>query len=352
MAHQVINNVVIKGISTCVPSNSELNIDYPYFQDGEAEKVILSTGIRKRHIASFETTAGDLCYQAAEDLLNNLKWDKKDIDCLIFVSQSQDYILPATSCVLQGRLGLPVTCACLDISYGCSGWIYGMQVLASMITNGYMKRGLLLVGDTPSKFKNPKDKTAWPLFGDAGSATALEYNPEAPSIYFSLFSDGEKFRSIIIPEGGCRKPFSKDSLVEKELGDGIVRRGIDSVMDGMNVFSFGMTRAPEVVEDVLKLSGLQMDEIDLFFFHQANMFLNEKIRKKLKIPKEKVPYSLEEYGNTSCTTIPLTIDTNFGNPNELNGKKFAATAFGVGLSWGALITEFKNLEYLSISEYV
>lgn len=351
MAHQIINNIQIKGISTCVPKNVELNEAYPFFIEGEADKVINSTGIKKRHIAPEDVTASDLCLQAAEELISNLNWDKDQIDLLIFVSQSHDYILPATSCVLQGKLNLPVTCACFDISYGCSGWIYGMAVISSLMSCGYMKKGLLLVGDTPSKFKNRKDKTAWPLFGDAGSATAIEFKEGANPIYFSLFSEGSKYESIIIPEGGCRVPFNDNSLKENKYGEGIVRRPIDSVMDGMNVFSFGMTKGPEVTLDVLGLANKSIDDINYFFFHQANLFMNEKIRKKLKISPEKVPYSLEEYGNTSCTTIPLTIDYNFKNPKDLNGKEIVATAFGVGLSWGALCTKLENLEYLSLKEY-
>ena len=352
MSHQIIENVIIKGISTCVPHNVEINSTYPYFEEGEAEKVILSTGIKQRHIAPDDVTASDLCYNAAEDLIKNLGWNKSDIDCLIFVSQSQDYILPATSCVLQGRLNIPEKCATFDISYGCSGWIYGMALISSLLSGGMMKKGLLLVGDTPSKFKNRKDKTAWPLFGDAGSATALEFSPGASSINFSLFADGSKYKSIIIPEGGCRVPFNEGSLVEKKYADGIVRRGIDSVMDGLNVFSFGMTKGPEVTKDVLALSGVNIDDVDYFFFHQANMFMNEKIRRKLKIPAEKVPYCLENYGNTSCATIPLTIDANFSTPACLNGKTIVATAFGVGLSWGALCTKLNGLSHLSLLEYV
>lgn len=351
MAHQIVSNVAIKGISTVVPKEIEENVDYPYFKDGEAEKVILSTGIKRRHIVSNKVTASDLCYEAAQDLITNLNWDKKEIDCLIFVSQSHDFILPATSCILQGRLDISNSCACFDISYGCSGWIYGMAVMSSMLSSGIMKKGLLLVGDTPSRFKNRKDKTAWPLFGDAGSATALEFNPDSQPMFFSLFSDGEKYKSIIIPEGGYRNPFNLNSLEEKEYGEGIIRRGIDSVMDGMNVFVFGMTKGPEVTKDVVHLAGIQIENVDYFFFHQANKFMNEKIRKKLNIPSEKVPYSLEEYGNTSCTTIPLTIDYSFHKAQQLKNKLIVATAFGVGLSWGALCTKMNDIQYLSLKEY-
>ncbi|MBP5769850.1 MAG: ketoacyl-ACP synthase III [Bacteroidaceae bacterium] len=351
MAHQIIRNVATVGITTCVPSAIEENISQPFFKEGEAEKVIASTGIERRRIAPPNVTASDLCFKAAEKLLEEIGWAREDIDGLIFVSQSQDYLMPATSCILQHRLGLPVSCCTFDISYGCSGWVYGMSVASSMLAAGTMKKVLLLVGDTPSKFKSRKDKTAWPLFGDAGTATALEYQQGAPEMFFSLFVDGSKFDSIIIRDGGCRHPFSTSSLEEKEIEEGVVRRPLDSVMNGMNVFSFGLKRAPEVVNDVLALSQHQVDDPDYYIFHQANMFMNEKIRKKLGIPAEKVPYSMKDYGNTSCATIPLTINTTFGTADMLRGKTVVGTAFGVGLSWGSVLLTLDNLKHLSLIEY-
>lgn len=351
MAHQIIKNVEIVGVTTCVPADVEENIGLPFFKEGEAEKVIASTGIERRRIAPADVTTSDLCCQAAGKLIAELGWEKEQIDALILVSQTQDYILPATSCVLQHRLGLPLSCCTFDISYGCSGWVYGLSVISSMLSTGVMKKALLLVGDTPSKFKSRKDKTSWPLFGDAGTATALEYREGAKEMYFSLFADGSKFDSIIIRDGGCRHPFSLESLVETQVEEGIIRRPVDSVMNGMNVFSFGLKRAPEAVDDVLALSGHTIDEADYFIFHQANMFMNEKIRKKLSVPAEKVPYSMRDFGNTSCATIPLTIDYTFKSVEKLNGKSIVATAFGVGLSWGSVYLTFENLKHLSLNVY-
>ena len=334
-----------------MPSTIEENINQPFFKEGEAEKVIASTGIERRRIAPKYVTASDLCYKAAEDLLSAIGWEKEHIDGLIFVSQSQDYLMPATSCILQHRLGLPISCLTFDISYGCSGWVYGMSVASSMLSSGTMKKVLLLVGDTPSKFKSRKDKTAWPLFGDAGTATALEYHAGAPDMFFSLYADGSKYESIIIRDGGCRHPFSTESLKETEIEEGIIRTPLDSVMNGMDVFSFGLKRAPEVVKDVLALAGHEVDDPDFYFFHQANMFMNEKIRKKLGIPVEKVPYSMKDYGNTSCATIPLTMTVNFSQESELNGKTIVGTAFGVGLSWGSVLLTLDNLKHISLVEY-
>ncbi len=296
-------------------------------------------------------TAGDLCCKAAEDLIRGLGWNAEDIDCLIFVSQTQDYILPATSCVIQGKLGLPDSCCCCDISYGCSGWVYGLRVVSSVLSSGVMKKGLLLVGDTTTTFKSAKDKTARPLFGDAGTATAVEYDPKAEDMKFALYANGRKFDAIIVPDGGCRKPFSASSLVETEYEEGVVRTPLHSAMNGMDVFSFGITKGPEVTKDIIEFAGETVDDVDFFIFHQANRFMNEKIRKKLKIDEEKVPYSMKDFGNVSCATIPLTIDYRFKDVAELKGKEMVATAFGVGLSWGSAIFRLNDIRYLNLTEY-
>ena len=351
MAYQVIKNVSIAGITTCVPKNVEENTSLSFFKEGEAEKVILSTGIERRRIVDPGITSGDLSCKAAEDLIAGLGWNKDDIDCLIFVSQTQDYILPATSCVIQGKLGLPNTCCCFDISYGCSGWVYGLSVISAMLSAGVMKKGLLLVGDTTSTFKSAKDKTARPLFGDAGTATALEYNPEAEDMKFALYANGNKFDAIIVPDGGCRKPFSASSLEETEYEEGVIRTPMHSAMTGVDVFMFGITKGPEVTKDIMAFSGKTIDDVDYFIFHQANKFMNEKIRKQLKISEDKVPYSMRDFGNVSCATIPLTIDYRFKDASELKGKMIVATAFGVGLSWGSAIFRLDDIKYVSMSEY-
>lgn len=351
MAYQIITNVGISGITTCVPRNIEENTSLQFFKDGEAEKVILSTGIERRRIVSPGVTSGDLCCKAAEDLINGLGWNKEEIDCIIFVSQTQDYILPATSCVIQGKLGLPNSCCCFDISYGCSGWVYGLSVISAMLSAGVMKKGLLLVGDTTSTFKSAKDKTARPLFGDAGTATAVVFDPHAEDMKFALYANGNKYDAIIVPDGGCRKPFSASSLVETEYEEGVVRTPLHSAMNGVDVFSFGITKGPEVTKDVMDFAGKTVDEVDYFIFHQANKFMNEKIRRKLKISEDKVPYSMKDFGNVSCATIPLTIDNRFKHASELKNKTIVATAFGVGLSWGSAIIKLSDIEYLSMTEY-
>ena len=350
MADIRISNIELVGIVACVPPTVEENLSLSLFKNGEAEKVISSTGIERRHIANDKTTAGDLCYKAAETLIDNLKWDKDEIDCLIFVSQTPDYILPSTSCILQGRLGLKQSCYTIDISYGCPGWVYGLSVISSLMSSGCMRKGLLLVGDTPSKFKSRSDKTAWPLFGDAGSATAIEYSFNASDLFFTFFTDGNSHQAIIIRDGGARHPVTEASLKEIYYGEGIVRRALDSEMDGMAVFAFGLKHAPESVLKVLEYSNVNKEDVDLFVFHQANLFMNEKIRKKLKIPKEKVPYCLQDYGNTSCATIPLTLVVKCSELLVAR-KTVLATAFGVGLSWGSVLLNLGKMKSLELITY-
>lgn len=351
MAKIKIENIKISGIVACVPSKIEENRDLSFFKEGEAERVIASTGIERRHIADKDTTSGDLCFKAAEELILKLGWEKEDIDCLIFVSQTPDYILPSTSCILQSRLGLKQGCYTLDVSYGCPGWVYGLSVIGALLASGCMKRGLLLVGDTPSKFKSKNDKTAWPLFGDAGTATAIEYSPQVAPMFFTFSTDGGSHQAIIIRDGGARNPVTESSLKEIVYGEGVARRPLDSEMDGMAVFAFGLKRAPEAVLDVLDYAQISKDKVDLFVFHQANFFMNEKIRKKLKIPAEKVPYCLQEYGNTSCATIPLTLTTRCSIDGTVFPQLIVATAFGVGLSWGSVVLSLDSISCLTIIEY-
>lgn len=351
MAKIKIENIKISGIVACVPSMVEENKDLSFFKEGEAEKVIASTGIERRHIADKETTSGDLCFKAAEELILKLGWGKEDVDCLIFVSQTPDYILPSTSCILQDRLGLKQECYTLDISYGCPGWVYGLSVIGALLSSGCMKKGLLLVGDTPSKFKSRNDKTAWPLFGDAGTATAIEYSSRIDPMFFTFYTDGGSHQAIMIRDGGARNPVTESSLKETVYGEGIVRRPLDSEMDGMAVFAFGLKRAPEAVLNVLDYAQIDKDKIDLFVFHQANFFMNEKIRKKLKIPVEKVPYSLQEFGNTSCATIPLTLAARCSADLIATSKTIVATAFGVGLSWGSVVLSLDSIGCLTVIEY-
>ncbi|MCM1291318.1 MAG: ketoacyl-ACP synthase III [Prevotella sp.] len=337
MAFLDIKNVAIKGISACTPTISDYISDI--YKWGGVNSFAESTGIKARRRSSADVTASDLSYHAAEKLIEQLNWAKSEIEALVFVSQTPDYILPATSCVLQQRLGLSKECYTLDISLGCSGWVYALSVLAALLQNGTIKKGLLLAGDTVTKICSPEDKSTYPLFGDAGTATALEYTPNGVGMQFNFNTDGSGYETIIVRDGGYRSPVTEESLKLHDGGENILRRDIDLELDGMDVFSFGITKAPKSVKQLCEHFGIDKEGVDLFTFHQANLMMNEMIRKKLKLPNEKVPYCMDEFGNTSCASIPLALVTREREKLQNERLKHIACGFGVGLSWGSVYFE-------------
>lgn len=190
MAFFEVNNIAVKGISACVPKTLDKNQNSPVFGSDDGRAFIATTGIEERRIAPAETCTSDLCFSAAEKLVADLGWNKEEIECLVFVSQTPDYHLPATACLLQDRLGLSSDCVAFDVSLGCSGWVYGFSTISSLMNSGKIKKGLLLAGDTTSKFCSKTDKSTWPLFGDAGTATALEYSENTEALKFALNTEG------------------------------------------------------------------------------------------------------------------------------------------------------------------
>lgn len=337
MAFLNIPNVAISGISACVPRRIDENDNYP-LSEKEKINLISSIGVERKRIANDVTCSSDLCFKAAETLIGELHWDKSEIDCLIFVSQTPDYILPATACILQHRLELSTECLAQDVSLGCSGWIYGMSTISSLILagGGSLRKALLLVGDTISKVSSPEDKSTRPLFGDAGTATALEYIAGSEGFKFYLATDGESANAIIVKDGGYRNAISPASSVVKQFEDGIRRNDMQLYLDGMAVFSFAISKGPQSVNKLLEYFNIEKDSIDYFIFHQANQFLNEKIRKKLKLEPAKVPYSLKNFGNTSGAAIPLTMVSELRTVLKSRKLNHLGCAFGVGFSWGCI----------------
>ena len=345
MGFQHFNSVTVRGISACVPRNAEDNRNLPLLGSPEqVQKFIDTTGVITRHtVKNQKLCSSDLCYFAAVALLNDLKWKREDVDCLLFVSQTPDYIMPATSCILQDKLNLSNECFAMDISLGCSGWIHGMATIGALMQNGGFKKGLLLAGDTSSVTKSPKDKSTFPLFGDGGTATALEYCEGDPGLRVHTATDGKGYEAIIIPDGGFRNFYSPDSTIEKEYEDGIIRNNLQTSLDGPGVFIFAISKAPKSILGLMDHFNINLNQVDYFILHQANKILNEKIRNKLKLPPDKVPYSLDEYGNTSSSSIPLTLVTRLRD-NLISEKcKIVACGFGVGLSWGTLYFETEKI---------
>ena len=341
MAQFTTRGAKVCGVAATVPKTTESNRDYDLISDAERAMFIKTTGIEQRHIALHGETTGDLCTHSAETLIKALQWNKDEIDLLIFVSQSPDHFLPATSIICQDRLGLKKSTASFDINLGCSGYVYGLSVAASMMASGGFRKALLLVGDISTAALNRKDKSTWPLFGDCGTATALEYNRDY-EMAFNLQSDGSGKDAIIIPHGGIRNPINSESLIEKEHEPGITRHLRNLWLNGLDVFNFSVREAPGNVNELLAFNGKPMDQIDFLFMHQANKLMNETIRKKLKFPPEKTPYTLQYYGNTSSASIPLTMVDQLSKEQNTH-RSMVLAAFGVGLSWGSCYLETDNL---------
>jgi 3-oxoacyl-[acyl-carrier-protein] synthase-3 len=343
MAFLKIDNVAIRGISACAPANIEENKDLPVFEEGEAERVINQTGISRKHVVALGTTSLDLCKSAIEKLLEDLKWEKETIDVIVFVSTTFDHILPPNACILQGMLGFSEETLCLDLRQGCPGWTQGLTSMCSLISHGSMKRGILLVGDTPTLSHSPLDKETRPLFGDAGTATALEFDLGAKPIEFYHGTRGKDYKSIYAKNGGFRYTMDEEALKYVEYGANIKYRGIDVVMDGMSVFGFGLSMGPKSVDSLCEHFGVDKDKVDYFLFHQANKYMNDKIRKKLKIDESKVPYSMQNFGNTSCASIPLTLVSQCNEEYATRKLNSVACSFGVGLAWGCVHFETDHI---------
>jgi len=340
MALFSIPDIRIAGISASVPKKEVSTRDYELLSEKEREFFIKTVGVEKRRVADPGMATSDLSLEAARKLIEGLNWDPQEIELLIFVSQSRDYLIPATAGILQDKLGLPKTCVALDISKGCSGYVYGLSVMGRMMTGGAIKKGLFLVGDVSTQNTSYKDKSTYPLFGDAGTATALEFVPGAPDMHFNLQTDGSGYEAIIIPDGGIRNYASKEHSFEyEEISEGISRNRFHIALDGMEVFNFSLREVPPNIRTLLEHAGEELDNMDHVVTHQANKLMNESIRKKLKIDPEKYPYSIGEFGNTSSASIPLTMISAMRNEITEKKLKLLLSGFGVGLSWGSVVLE-------------
>ncbi len=329
MALFKVANTKIAGVSGAIPKNKVSNKDLVGLSQQQIDLLIKTTGIENRRIADENICASDLCFVAAEKLLEELKWDQNEIEMLVFVTQTPDYPMPGTSMILQDRLNLPKSCMTLDINQGCAGYVYGLSVISNMMSSGAIKKGLLLVGDTITKLIEKGDNSIVPIFSDAGTATAIKYDSSAKDMVFNLQTDGSGYKSIIVPEGGARN--QTDSSTKKMR------------MQGHDVFAFALKEVIPNIESVLKYAGKEKNQIDYYILHQANKLLNESIRRKMGIDSSKVPYTLGKYGNTSCATIPLTLVSELGVEVKSRNLELLFSGFGVGLSWGAVCVNISDI---------
>jgi len=287
------------------------------------EDILNKTGIRQRSIAAPDECASDMACQAAERLMEG---HAAAVDSLIFCSQSQDYRLPATACLIHERLGLSSHCGAIDIGQGCSGYIYGLSLACGLIQSAQAANVLLLNADTYTRFLAPDDRSTRAIFGDGAAATLLSSTSASRLSGFTFGTDGKGAEYLMLKAGGCRHPEAD--------ADPYIR------MNGPEVFSFTLRVVPDLVEAVLQKSALALDDVDLFVFHQANLFMLEHLRKKLGIPSYKFFTHLEECGNTISASIPIALEAAISSGRLHPGQKVLLAGFGVGWSWGGCLLEW------------
>lgn len=338
MAFIKIQNVAVRGIAACVPDRVEQNKDFGGLTPEKLQQYIDTVGVVERHCAIHDGSlcTSDLCFESAERLINDLGWKKEEINLLIFVSHTQDYKLPSTACILQDRLGLSKEAMAFDVPLGCSGFVYGIGIAGNILQSGHIRRGLLLVGNTQSVYASPEDKSTVLLFGDAGSAVALEYSEEADDILCHYQTDGSGYEHLIVPDGGCRHPYSESSTIYEEFDEGIRRTRLHEKMNGSAVFQFAFFSVPKSLKALMKQYGITNEDVDYLLLHQANKFMCDGIAKKMKFPSGSVPSNIDRFGNTSGTSIPLLMVTELREQLQEGRLRHLSCGFGVGLSLGSI----------------
>lgn len=323
MSRHTIDGLRLAGVATCVPPRRVDNLDPALgFDAEEVRKVVAMAGVRERRVVDDGVTSADLCFEAAEALLQRLQWPRESITGLVFVTQSPDYWLPSTASMLHHWLGLSDACAAFDVGLGCSGYPYGLYIASTMLRAGGHQRILLLHGETPSRFVSPDDHATTLLFGDAGSATGLEAGGDRA--HYCLHSDGGGYGGLIIRGGGFRDRRPADS------------RDLALRMDGAAVFSFTIKRVPPLVRDALELAGGGVEGIDAFVFHQSNRFIMKHLMKKCGLPEARVPVTLDDMGNTGGPSVAVTLTRCLAQERERT-LRLMLLGYGVGLSWGAAV---------------
>ncbi|MBA3462681.1 MAG: ketoacyl-ACP synthase III [Deltaproteobacteria bacterium] len=340
MASLRIEGVQIVGIVNAVPDRIRTQEDdAARFGVEEMQRVVKNTGVTRRSVADYLCTS-DLCYAAATRLLEVTGWAKDSIDAVILVTQTPDYPSPATACLLQHRLGLAPSVAAFDINLGCSGYTYGLWVVASLLAAGKLKRALLLAGDVVSRAAAPTDRAVVPLFGDAGSATALECRADAPPMVFEMGTNGSGGIHLHTLAGAAKHPIREIDLLERKRKDGVVRSNQHTYMNGAEVLTFAMVGVPPMIEALRTAAGWTPADIDYYVFHQASRFMLKNIGRILRISPtgKQLVIGLEGYGNTSSASIPLAMNDQLTELTTTR-RKIVMAGFGIGWSWCAVAIE-------------
>ncbi len=324
----VARNVGIVGVVTAVPTTVVTNDSFAgQFSQDDIANVVKMIGVKERRRVQPGQTTADLCELAATRLLSAVQWKPQDVELLVLVTQCPDYALPATACVLHAKLGLAPTCASFDVNLGCSGYVYGLWLVASLLQSGTVKRAVLLVGDT-SYYSDPTDRATAMVFGDAGSATAIESRPHATDWRFVIGTNGKGAGNLIVPKSGTRQTAPDDAR--------LAGRNLEKLyMDGGEIFNFTLGAIPPLGAHLFALSGASADDFDAVLFHQANTFMIRHLVKKMKMDSARVPMNMERFGNTSSASIPLLMSDVLANRLLEKATRLAMFGFGVGYSWAA-----------------
>lgn len=335
---------LIKAISYYLPETIVTNDDLlKEFPDLKIDDLTRLTGVKNRHIAEEEETAADLAFKAAEKLFNEHSISPGSIDHIIFCAQGADYITPSTACILQERLGIPQEAGSLDINQGCTGFVYGLSVANGLIATNSARNVLLLTSVNISELIHPEDKSNRAIFGDGAAATLISSNEEKPGAGIGEFvfgTDGSNYDAIIIKNGGARFPDLKFSAEDWYDEIGNVRNDRNFYMNGARVFSFSVEKVPEMIKGLLSKAGISDSDVDLYVLHQANQIILESIFRKMKIPKEKTVYQLENCGNTVSSTIPIALYHAIQDGKVKTGDTLVLAGFGVGFSWAGCILKY------------
>lgn len=326
MAQLSIDNVKISGISTVVPSREVSNLEF-YKEEESIEKIVSLTGINKRRESKY-LSARFMCQEAANRLMNALDWSPLDIDLIVFVTQTPECMIPGGASRLQDQLGVPNSCMVIDVNQGCSGYVYGLSLAASLLSHGTIKKALLCVGDTMSQIVDKDNLGTATIFSDAGSCTALSYDLLAQTLNFNLQTDG-----------------SGRDLIHQKFTNSTLK------MDGTGIYVFGLKEIKKNIEQLFKNMCIEASQVAGFIMHQANKLLNDSIIKQLGQDSWKFPSSLSRYGNTSNATIPLTICLHHDSFNEkVKNELYCIAGFGVGLTWGSAVINLDQTLILDVIE--
>ena len=317
----------ISEIETFFPEKILTNEDLQKeFSEWSPEKIFNKVGVKQRHIAEKHETVLELAVKASEKLLKKI--DKNEIDFILFCTQSPDYHLPTTACILQDRLGLRKDIGALDFNLGCSGFVYGLGVAKGLIATGVAQNILLVTAETYTKYLRKSDKSNRTIFGDGATATLIQKDETKENFQFILGTDGSGYDNLIVRNGGGRNRINK----EDEAGNCLY-------MNGQNIFIFTIEKIPALVKEILEKNNLTKNDVDYYIFHQANAHILRRQREILDIPEEKFYINLEKYGNTVSSTIPIALKDALETGKVKRGQKIMLIGFGVGLSWGATIVE-------------